>query len=1007
MSSQQFIQQLSKLSREELIEILLVQDPPRPHDVEYMCLVEQINRIEWVFANKLKHLNWPDGSPIEGRPLTTEELAYLVDEPFKVDENLTRAGLSVVDQRQLHVAKDPVLWAKHYLNANPRVYQILMLRWPGQRKVLRAGRRLGKAIHVDTPIPTPDGWKKMGELQEGDRVFDETGKPCNVTFATEYQYNRRCYKVSFSDGSHLIADADHQWTVDTKASRKARGRATNPQSGPITLTTQDMIDNLYVWAGDKYEVNYSIEVADPVAYEEKPLDLDPWLFGLWLADGTSSSGNITIGTEDQEEVFSRITDLGYEVHAVDAITFNIPGLYRQLNHLNILRKYRKKWGDGKSSDDNLVTKYIPRVYLQGSIPQREALLQGIMDGDGTADKKGTCELSFCNEQLAKDSHELILSLGYRATLRTEDATLNGKKVGLRYRISFTPWRPVFRLQRKLDRQVLRDAPSARQRCRYVVAIEETDSVPVKCISVDSPSSLYLAGQNFVATHNTFTMSVLLLHYCFTHNDGRCIVVAPMKSQVELIYKEIERLAGQSEIVIEAISRKVTSPQFVMEFANGSTIRFFTSGIRSGGKADVVRGQEAHIIVLDELDYMHNDDLESLYAMLQQTAAGQIRKIMIGASTPTGRREKFWEWCNSDRFKEFWFPSYVNPFFRKDDEDEFREAYTEMGYRHEVEADWGENTEGVYPRRYVDKAFACGGHLVDDNTDPIAVREASDWRYIADVQSARSFTVIGVDWDKYGAGTNIVVVEVCKQDYEDERFQGRARLVYREEVNKEEYTLTKAVDRVIELNRIFNPKHIYVDRGFGEVQVELLHRHGVDHPETGLRSKVKGVQFGESIEMRDPATKQIVKKELKPFMVDQLRQMLEREQIVFPASDEVLYLQLISYVVARVTGLGREVFEATGSSGDHIHDALILACYAIQENYNDLLKTKFATKAVAVSRENFSELFEISADPEIREQELDAAARVWGDSSAPIRVKRSFAVRMGSGNPSRPIRRKMF
>jgi replicative DNA helicase len=276
------------------------------------------------------------------------------------------------------------------------------------------------------------------------------------------------------------------------------------------------------------------------------------------------------------------------------------------------------------------------------------------------------------------------------------------------------------------------------------------------------------------------MAIALIHYSYTHKDGRCLVIAPMKSHVELIYQEILRLAAKNEIVMNSITRKVTSPQFMIQFTNGSTIRFFTSGMRSGGKSDVARGQEAHMIVLDEMDYMHADDLDALYAMLQKTAEDQPDKVLIGASTPTGRRERFWEWCRSTRFKEFWFPSYCNPYFTKDQEDEFREQYSELGYRHEIEADWGEDSEGVYPRKYVDKAFMEPG-----------------WEYKAELTSARSFHTIGVDWDKYGAGTNIVVLEVCSDTYEEERFRNKVKICYREEIPKSEYTLTKAVSRIVE------------------------------------------------------------------------------------------------------------------------------------------------------------------------------------------------------------------
>ena len=42
----------------------------------------------------------------------------------------------------------------------------------------------GKALALDTPIPTPSGWRTMGDLEPGDFVFDETGAPTRVVAAT-------------------------------------------------------------------------------------------------------------------------------------------------------------------------------------------------------------------------------------------------------------------------------------------------------------------------------------------------------------------------------------------------------------------------------------------------------------------------------------------------------------------------------------------------------------------------------------------------------------------------------------------------------------------------------------------------------------------------------------------------------------------------------------------------------------------------------------------------------
>src|SRR6478736_1507857 len=67
----------------------------------------------------------------------------------------------------------------------------------------------GEALAVDTPIPTPDGWVAMADLQVGRSVFGEDGRPVRIVAVTDVQYNRPCYRVTFSDRSSLVADEKH------------------------------------------------------------------------------------------------------------------------------------------------------------------------------------------------------------------------------------------------------------------------------------------------------------------------------------------------------------------------------------------------------------------------------------------------------------------------------------------------------------------------------------------------------------------------------------------------------------------------------------------------------------------------------------------------------------------------------------------------------------------------------------------------------------------------------
>ena len=88
---------------------------------------------------------------------------------------------------------------------------------PGQMIVIAARPAVGKALALDTPLPTPSGWTTMGEVAVGDLVLGADGRQTKVTRATDVTTGRLCFEVEFSDGSVIVADADHQWlvTVDT------------------------------------------------------------------------------------------------------------------------------------------------------------------------------------------------------------------------------------------------------------------------------------------------------------------------------------------------------------------------------------------------------------------------------------------------------------------------------------------------------------------------------------------------------------------------------------------------------------------------------------------------------------------------------------------------------------------------------------------------------------------------------------------------------------------------
>lgn len=372
----------------------------------------------------------------------------------------------------------------------------------------------GKGLALDTPLPTPPGWVNMGDVQPGATLFDDCGHPCTVTAVSEVSH-RPCFRLTFDDGSTLVADDVHRWVtfnaVELAAlTRKspewrAARRATRPSrakgstsparlaalaklnarsttTAPPTGTMRNTAELHATLLAPNGRRNHAIPVAPSLDLPITDLPIPPYTLGAWLGDGSSRNGQLT-GVDPG--IWERIEADGFEVvhYARSEQAHNILGLQAKLRAGGLLQN-----------------KHIPAAYLRASHADRLALLQGLMDTDGYAASDGGCEFDGVNETLVADTLSLVRTLGIKATLTTGTAKLNGRVIGPKWRVKFVTQLPVFGLQRKLDRM----KPTQRRvaTLRYLVACEPVDSVPTRCIAVDSPTRQYLAGRALIPTHNT-------------------------------------------------------------------------------------------------------------------------------------------------------------------------------------------------------------------------------------------------------------------------------------------------------------------------------------------------------------------------------------------------------------------------------------------------------------------------------------------------------------------------
>lgn len=382
------------------------------------------------------------------------------------------------------------------------------------RLILTGFEGTGKALHVRTPIPTPKGWRTMGELSIGDEVFGPDGDTARIIAATEVMDGRPCFRVTFSDGAEIIADANHMWVTETleareAASRQARRGPTKPRGTDqrhqvkhhaAVVTTQQMAGTLHV--RDGHAVNHSIATTAPLQYPAREQPIPAYVLGCWLGDGTGVNASFTCA---DEEIVDHIRATGEPIRKEgDRYMWRFTDGVRHGRGLSTALTMQARL----RALGVLGNKHIPELYQHASIEQRLALLQGLMDTDGTVDTKGMCEFSVCDEVLARDAHELLLGLGVKVRLAEGAATLNGRVVGTRYRLHFQTDLPVFKLSRKAER--LQPLRTRRAKLRYIVAVDAVPSVPVRCIQVDREDGMFVASRSCIPTHNSYLLAQLAL-----------------------------------------------------------------------------------------------------------------------------------------------------------------------------------------------------------------------------------------------------------------------------------------------------------------------------------------------------------------------------------------------------------------------------------------------------------------------------------------------------------------
>ena len=471
------------------------------------------------------------------------------------------------------------------------------------RVVIWAHIEAGKAVPLDTAIPTPSGWTTMGRLTVGDTVFGSDGKPCTVKWCSPIQHDREVYEIEFDDGVIVKADAEHQWAAwtidDAVAGRPLR-----------VVTTKEMSQRVLREGGAGHQYKWRIPICGSVQYPERELPIHPYVLGAWLGDGDSQS-SMLVFHKDDIEVFERCNKLEPGDSIPTPQKAKNPDVLRAA--LGGQRDCKRPHGTGirgrLASLGLIKNKHIPEQYLIASEHQRRELLAGLLDTDGTISNGQTgnsSRIEYCstNKDLAYGVLEIARSLGFKVTVKESDAKLYGVTKSRRYRVCFTARQPVFHLTRKLAKQKLETSKS-RASYRCIVRIEKVKTESVRCITVDSPDSTYLMDRSYTVTHNTQQINVAELLFRIGKNPSlRCAIISNTSNQSEKMINLLSNYIEKSTRLHNVFPHLKPSKPWSH---NAITVERKTSAkdptIQSCGVHGNITGSRLDLIVLDDiLDY---------------------------------------------------------------------------------------------------------------------------------------------------------------------------------------------------------------------------------------------------------------------------------------------------------------------------------------------------------------------------------------------------------------------
>ena len=481
----------------------------------------------------------------------------------------------------------PELTVPHNLLIEPYQYQKEGIAYAIDKKrcILGDEQGLGKSQPLDSLVCTPFGFVRMGDVYTGMPICGVDGNNYRIK-AIYPQGELDVYRVTFSDGSSCECSKEHLWNVRDE-NRRRRG------TGWTTKTLGEILESgIYLKASEKRLESgghpvpkYEIPMTEPVNYQWQKYIIPPYTMGAIIGDGavhkcTSISFSLP---KEKKPIIDRITDELY--HGLGVIGDCRRKVYRYFitkstagNAINIYTAELRRM----NLDVLSVDKFIPEEYLLGSVEQRKALLNGLMDTDGSCIKNRT-SYSTTSKRLANDMIMLVRSLGGIASIA--EYHQEGKSVEYRVNINttFCPFSyDIYKAKEWQPRKAFKVT-------RYITDIELIGKKECQCIKVSAPDSLYITN-DFIVTHNTIEAIGLLT----ATRAFPALVICPASLKINW-QRELKKFGGLTAVILDDKNRASWQRFWLLKKENGEAFadvficnyeslrKFFVRKVRREGR----------------------------------------------------------------------------------------------------------------------------------------------------------------------------------------------------------------------------------------------------------------------------------------------------------------------------------------------------------------------------------------------------------------------------------------